>query len=87
MNNDFKASTLGNNHEIITLRGYYKGLPNANCPKSDFIRNVAFKCKVTESTVRNWINYGMKPNDPEHISILSEMTGIPRENLFKNDRL
>lgn len=25
---------------------------------------------------------GMKPNNPEHISILSEITGIPRNNLW-----
>lgn len=68
--------------QIITLKGYYKNLPNSVHPKIDFIRKVALKCGVTEATVRNWLKYGMKPNNKQHIVILSEMTGIPQSQLW-----
>lgn len=70
------------NNVTITLRGYYNSLPDSTHPKSEFIREIATKCDVTENTVRNWIQYGMKPNNPEHANILSEITGIPVDKLW-----
>ncbi len=83
MENVSKANTSGLNSRNITLESYYKGLPKATYPKSSFIALVANKCEVTHITVRNWIKYGMRPNNPAHIKILSEITGIPEEELFK----
>lgn len=77
-----KTNILEVNTSIITLEDYYKKLPDATYPKSNFIRDVAAKCGVSEVTVRNWIKYGMKPNNPEHVVILSEMTGIDALNLW-----
>ena len=83
MENDSKANTNVLKSRNITLESYYRGLPKASYPKSSFIALVASKCEVTHITVRNWIKYGMRPNNPEHIKILSEITGIPEEELFK----
>lgn len=83
MESDLKTSTYGLKSKNITLEGYYKGLPEATYPKSNFIIEVAHRCGVTATSVRNWIKYGIKPNNPEHIKILSEITGIPEEELFK----
>lgn len=66
----------------MTLRGYYKSLPDPTFPKKDFILEIATKCHVTLATANNWIKYGIKPNKPEHIRILSEITGIAPENLW-----
>ena len=82
MKQEVKASILQEKGKIITLRGYYKNLPEATHPKTDFLRAIAKRCDVTETTVRNWVRYGFKPNNSEHIQVLSEMTGIPVENLW-----
>ena len=71
------------NREKMTLRGYYEGLPDATCPKTDFINEIASKTGVTSSTVRNWIFYGMKPANENHINILVEVTGIPKAELWE----
>lgn len=72
------------NNEKITLRGYYESLPDASCPKTDFINKVASKTGVTSSTVRNWIFYGMKPANEKHIMALTEITGIPEKELWED---
>lgn len=69
----------------MTLRGYYESLPDATCPKTDFINEIASRTGVTSSTVRNWIFYGMKPANENHIGILVEVTGIPAESLWAED--
>lgn len=70
------------NKEKMTLRGYYECLPDANCPKTDFINEVASKTGVTSSTVRNWIFYGMKPANESHVDVLVKITGIPATELW-----
>lgn len=71
--------------EKMTLRGYYESLPDATCPKTDFINEIASKTGVTSSTVRNWIFYGMKPANENHIGVLVEVTGIPADKLWAED--
>ena len=83
MENSNNSIRLGEKKEIMTLKGYYKNLPEASYPKTEFIRSIAKKCDVSEVTVRNWINYGFKPTNKAHIQILSEETGIPSENLWE----
>lgn len=68
----------------LTLKGYYKNLPEPSYPKRDFIREIALKCNVSDATVRNWIIYGFRPDNPEHIKILSEATGIPENQLWSD---
>lgn len=69
----------------MTLRGYYESLPDATCPKTDFINEIASRTGVTSSTVRNWIFYGMKPANENHIGVLVEVTGIPADKLWAED--
>ena len=69
----------------MTLRDYYEGLPDATCPKTDFINEIASRTGVTSSTVRNWIFYGMKPANENHIGVLVEVTGIPADKLWAED--
>ena len=76
------TNTLPNEGKKITLRGYYKNLPEPTFPKRDFIQEVASKCNVTLTTANNWIKYGIKPNNPDHVKILSEITGIDPEYLW-----
>ena len=70
------------NKEIITLRGYYAGLPEAECPKTNFINTIVARTGVSATTVRNWIFYGMKPANENHVNILVDVTGIPANELW-----
>lgn len=67
----------------MTLKDYFNGLPLRKTPRKDFVKEVAARCDVSEQTVRNWCIYGMKPQDFRHVKILSELTGIKEENLWK----
>ena len=82
MRNSNKTITLNVKGQLITLRGYYKNLPEPTFPKRDFIQKIATECNVTLATANNWVKYGIRPNNPNHIRILSEITGIPAENLW-----
>ena len=68
----------------MTLKDYYKNLKPVGAPKMTFVREVARECGVEETTVRNWIYYGMKPRDEAHIKILERKTGIKKEDLWGN---
>lgn len=67
----------------MTLKDYYKGLPDATCPKTDFLNEVQRRTGMSLSSVRNWITYGMKPNNPQHRHIVAEITGIAEEDLWR----
>lgn len=67
-----------------TLKFYYDSLPKQTSPKSDFIREVAERCKLSEQTVRFWIYDKFKPSREEFYEVLSEMTGIPKDDLFES---
>lgn len=66
----------------MTLSSHYHGLASATHPKTDFINEVALKCGVTYTTVRNWIGGHARPSDKSHYGILAEITGIPEDQLF-----
>ena len=68
----------------MTLKGYYSQLPDANHPKTDFVNEVAMEAGVSAATVRNWVIYGMRPQNKSHVEILSRKTGIPVENLWED---
>lgn len=70
------------NRQKMTLRGYYDSLPSSSHPKTEFVNDIAQRTGVSTATVRNWIAYGMRPNNPDHVQILSEVTGIPVEDLW-----
>lgn len=82
MKDKLKTSEIYAEGSQMTLKGYYQNLPDSTHPKTEFINEIAKKTGVSSTAVRNWIMYGMKPNKPEHISVLSEITGISPENLW-----
>lgn len=84
MENFQTLNTFGAKQKKITLKGYYQSLPFRSAPKYDFISEVSRRCKVTKQTVRNWILYGIKPQQHVHIEILCELTGINEEDLWKD---
>lgn len=71
-------------NEKMTLRGYYRNLPERCSPKYDFLKQVSEKCGVSLTTVRNWCIYGMKPSSFKNVEVLEELTGIPKEELWEN---
>lgn len=84
MENIQTSNTFDEKPQKITLKGYYQLLPVRSAPRYDFITEVARRCKVREQTVRNWILYGMKPQQHIHVEILSELTGINEEDLWRD---
>lgn len=82
MEDSNKSNVFAQKSANLTLKGYYKSLPDPTYPKKEFVSMIAEKCNVTIATANNWIKYGIRPNNPEHVRILSEITGIPPENLW-----
>ena len=79
------STTFEGKSSKMTLRGYYESLPDSRHPKTEFVNEIAARAGVSTATVRNWIAYGMRPNNPKHIEILSEVTGIPENELWNED--
>lgn len=67
----------------MTLSSYYKTLPKPIPPKTAFIKRIAKRCNVNESTVRNWVKGRGTPEEEKHLDIISEETNIPKDQLFK----
>ena len=67
----------------MTLRGYYDSLPEPTKPQQDFVREVMVRCKVSETTVYNWLSGRSRPSDPRHISVLCEITGLKEDDLWE----
>lgn len=82
MNNTHEINDFEGKSQKLTLEGYYKGLPRRRSPRYDFISEVVKRCNVREQTVRNWILYGIRPQQKQHIEVLSELTGIKAEDLW-----
>ncbi len=78
-----KTNTFEGKIQGLTLSGYYENIPTF--PKKDFIDKICERCEVNENTARNWIANRSKPQKASHYRILSELTGIPAENLFPAD--
>ncbi len=68
----------------MTLKGYYRNLPDAVHPKTDFITRIMSGCSVSFTTARNWVMGVTRPLNPEHVKFLSDMTGIPADELWSN---
>lgn len=64
------------------LGDYYNSLPSNVSPKTQFINKVAYECKVSDMCVRGWISGIRKPSNPDHIKIISQITGIDEGLLF-----
>jgi len=77
---DLKCNFL--KFEIMTLKDFYKQIPGRNAPKSEWVTMVAEKLEVSEATVRGWVHGRNKPSHPSFYRGLSEVTGIPENELF-----
>ncbi len=66
----------------MTLKSLYLSFPKRTSPRAEFAEMIAERCGVTVTTARNWLLYSMRPNNPEHIAILSEITGIAPEDMW-----
>lgn len=82
MENHQSTKDFGEKSAKLTLKGYYNNLPLRSAPRHNFIKEVVKRCRVTEQTVRNWILYGIKPQQQVHIHILSELSGVKEEDLW-----
>lgn len=71
----------------LVLTNYYDSLPKLSAPKTDFVREVALKCGVVEPTVRLWVKGESRPSNPEHLKILSDITGIEESKLFSDESI
>ncbi len=69
-------------HCGLSLAAYYKGLPRAVPPKKSFVAEVSRRCGVEPYTVEIWIAGKSRPSKEEYLDVLSDMTGIPKEQLF-----
>jgi len=66
----------------MNLAEYYEQLPEITAPKTEFVNRIAELCNLKAPTVRLWVKGKTTPNDPEHLTILAQETGIDKENLF-----
>jgi len=88
MENIQSSKRFQQNFEKISLRGYYNGLPERVSPKLQFLEEIQRRCKeesgkqVTMATVRNWVLYGIKPMNPIHVKVISDITNIKEEDLW-----
>lgn len=68
------------------LHLYYTNLISIE-EKNNFLDEIALKCRVRPSTVRSWIakpaSNAFRNPKPVYRGILSEITGIKEEKLFK----
>lgn len=67
----------------MTFSDYYNNIPMYE--RNSFVVKLMTECEVSQATVYNWSINKFKPQKASHYRILSEITGIPAENLFPND--
>lgn len=81
-----KSNTSENKKVKMTLRDYFRNLPEANtiAPRKNLIQRISDRCNVPISTARSWLLYGNKPRDNREqvIAVLSEETGIAPEDMW-----
>jgi hypothetical protein len=70
-----------------TLAEFYQSLDINKVvpPKKAFLVDAARQCEVEPQTISLWARGKARPSKKEHYDILSEMTGIPKDQLFAND--
>ncbi len=73
----------------MTLRDYYRQLPDANtvAPRKELVQRVARRCNVPTSTARAWLRYGNQPRREVRdlvVKVLQEETGIAPEDMWED---
>lgn len=77
------ANKMDENSQDLTLMGYYESLPKSSYPKKDFVSLIMRECDVSYTTARNWVKGHTRPMSNKQIAVLSEITGIPKEELWQ----
>lgn len=68
------------------LENWYKSLKrDSPLTKTGFIKIVARRCRVSGNTVVNWVNGLTRPSDEVYVDVLSEISGISKDDLFHYD--
>lgn len=67
----------------MTLKEYYQNLPKSTAPKTEFLKKIVIGCDVSFTTARHWVDGLFKPQSKELIGKLSEITGIPEDELWE----
>ena len=76
------ANSFNEKEQKMTLKGYYYSLREPVSPRRKLILDIMQKCNVVETTAFNWIMGRSKPDNPNHLEILTELTGIAVEDLW-----
>ena len=90
MENIQSSKDFKENSEKLSLKGYYQSLPERVAPKQQLLEEIQRGCesvtgkRPTITTVRNWVLYGLRPKRHEHIEVISKITGINEELLWKD---
>lgn len=81
------ANTFEDKASKMTLRDYFDSMPKSKwmAPRRDFISEVSRRCEVNATTVTNWISGRSYPQKSSYYNILSEITGIEPQDLFKSE--
>ena len=75
--------------EKIHLKEYYQSLPERIAPKQQMLESIQQECerlsnvKPTMATVRNWVLYGLRPQNPMHVQAIVNVTNIREEDLWE----
>lgn len=77
------ANIIEKKNQNLTLSEYFQSLPLRETPRKTLIETICARCEVSKQTARNWCIYGIKPRNYKHVRILSEITGIKIENLWR----
>ena len=80
---------MSENIQKLSLKGYYMSLPERIAPKQQMLEEIQRKCEEktgkmpTITSVRNWVLYDIKPQNPLYIEAIVEVTGIKEEDLWE----
>ena len=67
------------------LRNAYESLPKPTSPKTVWVHECAKFVGVSTATIRGWVMGRSKPQQEKHLELLSQFTGIPKEEIFNEN--
>lgn len=82
------SKKMDENSEKLSLKGYYQSLPERVAPKQQMVEEIQSEClrltgkRPTITSVRNWVLYGIKPQNAMYVQAIVNVTGIKEENLW-----
>lgn len=70
-------------HKPQNLQQYYESLSQERGTKAVFQQEVMKACDCSVTSIRNWCTGVSKASKYKHLRVLSKVTGISIDNLFK----